>query len=76
MRGGGEDDERVFYAAETDPGTGAPSQFTYMRDMRERYKEDIMARFAPRRHQRPRQQSFPMSGGPTSGPSDYDYSHY
>lgn len=70
------DDERVFYAAES--GTGGQSQFQHMRETRERYKEEIMARFGHRQHNRPRQQSFPMSGAgisgaPTSGPSDYSY---
>ena len=69
MRGGEEDDERAYYATET--GATAPSQFTHQRDLRERYKEEIMTRFKPR-PQRPRQQSFPMSsGGQTSVPSDY-----
>jgi hypothetical protein len=50
-----------------------------MRETRERYKEEIMARFGHRQHNRPRRQSFPMSGAPTSGgagtsgPSDYSY---
>jgi hypothetical protein len=72
------DDERAFYAAESG-GTGSQSQFQHMRETRERYKEEIMARFGHRQHNRPRRQSFPMSGAPTSGgagtsgPSDYSY---
>jgi hypothetical protein len=80
MRSGGEDeDERAFYTAENGTGGGnaGASQFTYMREMRERYKEDIMTRFGPHRHhqQRPRQQSIPMSGAPTSGMGASDYSY-
>ena len=67
------DDERAIYSAENG-GSGATAQWTYMRDTRERYKEDIMARFGGHRHQRPRQQSYPMSAAPTTGPSDYSYS--
>lgn len=65
------DDERAIYAAEGGGGS-QPSQYAYMRDMRERYKEDILARFGSRQ-QRPRQHSIPLSGAPTSGPSDYSY---
>ena len=71
MRGGSDEDERAFYAAESNgPGTGAPSQFTYMRDTRERYKEDISesARFnISRTPEIPNQRVF--SGSIRSSPS-------
>ena len=76
--GTGNDDEQAFYAADSGPGTGAgaQSQFQHMRETRERYKEEIIARFG-HRQQRPRRQSIPLSApishAPTNGPSDYSY---
>ena len=64
-----DDRERGLYA--TDNGQ---SQFAYMRDIRERYKEDLAARFGHggRGERKPalsRQQSVPLSM--VSGPSHY-----
>ena len=66
-----DDNERGAYGGES-----GPSQFAYMRDLRERYKEDLAARFSHigrggRKPALSRQQSMPLST--VSGPSNVHY---